>query len=78
MIKRYRVFKVRHSPATNDKGSRIIIRDLQKNQTRIIGFYYPIYEGAQGFLKNKGIKCKGLAECDDCYYLFTDNFINEI
>lgn len=76
-MKHFRTFQISYIPCTNFKGSRVKIKDLRHNMTKIIN-YDPsksnIYEMAQEYLEARNIPLSGFSDCTNYYSIFTDNF----
>lgn len=80
-----RTFEVKYLSATNTRGSRVKIIDLQRSEHKevyvVISYDYElnnIWEMAQKYLNEKGIKIVCRCSSNDRDYLLTDNFTTDI
>lgn len=73
---RYRVFSVSYVPATNTRPSRVKIKDLRQNKSKIV---YPhpcddLEMTARKYLASKGIECQALGMCERDFFLLSEDF----
>jgi hypothetical protein len=77
MIKNLRGFEVICLGATNTKGTRVKIKDLRFNKTKIINYSYEFNsakDDAEVYLKSLGIPCLYGCETKNGSLILSDNF----
>lgn len=80
-MKNLRAFKISFLGATNTKGSRVKIKDLRHNKSKIIDYDHTFSntkEVAENFLKSKKIYCDCFVSTENYYLLLTDDFATQI
>ena len=81
MTKNLRAFEITYISPTNTKGSRVKIRDLRFEKTKIIPYDYElnhIGEMAIVYLNGQGINCLFKCESKNGYIVLTDDFETQI
>lgn len=72
-----RGFEVKYYGPTNTRGSRIRVKDLRNDVSKMIQYDYAvtgIYTMAENFLDDLGIEVEGCIETPTGYVLTSDNF----
>ena len=74
---RYRVFSVSYVPATNTRPSRVKIKDLRHNKSKIVSYDSSDSDmemTARKYLLSKGIECEAMGMMKDSFLLLSENF----
>ena len=77
MIKNLRGFEILYLGPTESKGSRVRIKDLRFNKTKIINYSYEFNQArddAEVYLKSLGIPCLFCCETKNGSLILSDNF----
>lgn len=74
---RYRVFSVSYVPATNTRPSRVKIKDLRRNKSKIVSYDHSDSDmemTARKYLASKGIECQAMGMMEDSFLLLSEDF----
>lgn len=74
---RYRVFSVSYVPATNTRPSRVKIKDLRRNKSKIVSYDSSdsdLEMTARKYLLSLGIECQALGMCERDFFLLSEDF----
>ena len=80
-MKTYRVFEVSYKGPTNCRGSRIRIKDCDRDKTIFIPYNYEYFDSASGglaYLQERGFKIVGQATTKNSRLYFTEDFETEL
>lgn len=74
---RYRVFSVSYVPASNTRPSRVKIKDLRRNVSKIVSYDSSDSDmeiTARKYLANQGIECEAMGMMKDSFLLLSEDF----
>lgn len=74
---RYRVFSVSYVPATNTRPSRVKIKDLRQNKSKVVSYDSSdsdLEMTARKYLSFLGIECQALGMCEQDFFLLSEDF----
>jgi hypothetical protein len=77
MMQNLRAFEVTYLGPTDNRGTRIKIKDLRHHKTKIISYSYEhqcIKDDAINFLHSLNISCPYCCETEKGYIILSDNF----
>ena len=76
-MKHYRGFEAKVLSTTDTKGTRIRVKDLRRNESKIIHWNYEysnMRDQVEDYLKTKNIYCQGFVGTDTTDILFSSDF----
>jgi hypothetical protein len=74
---RYRVFSVNYVPATNTRPSRVKVKDLRRNVSKIVSYDSSDSDmemTAHKYLLSKGIECTAMGMMENDFLLLSEDF----
>ena len=77
-MKTYRAFEVAYIPATNTRGSRVLIFDCKYNKSKRLPYDYKFNDSlgvALDYMNKLGMQIIGKAEHDNGHIIFTEDFL---
>ena len=80
-LKNMRCFEIKYFWPTNTKGSRVKIKDLRFNKSKIINYDYKynnIYDTANDYLNKIWIKTEFITETKTSFLILSSDFENSI